>query len=409
MKVAERLGDKDNNFNLIRFIAASLVVFSHAGLLIGYISSFEPVLYGVPFFTIGAIGVNVFFVVSGFLVTKSLFERKDVISFGVARALRIFPAFWVMLIVSVFAIGGAMTALPLADYFSSPEVFSYVWNWATLASEQKLFLPGVFDHNIDKIFNRALWTLPLEWRLYEFLALFWILSFFLRSHRRLVASILAPCAAAYCLYETYDFATRGFVIFLEYMNFYMFLAGATIYLFGSRIAVSLKYVLAATIICASCSFNVTALAVAYTLALPLVVITLAYLRFHPILKFNRIGDYSYGIYIYGYPVQQMLAALFPKAPYGLVLISNFSIVFLFAFLSWRLVEKPMLARKETVSLAIKRLFGGFVFQAPRKARAPVYDQISVEVPAASGARGVNRPERVLTLAKAGVNHLALTE
>jgi peptidoglycan/LPS O-acetylase OafA/YrhL len=94
---ADRLRDRDNHFNLIRFTAAFTVLLSHSPTVLHVAAPWDGFMrtYGLD---IGGVGVNVFFVVSGFLVTGSLFNRNSLVAFAWARFLRIFPGLWVMML-----------------------------------------------------------------------------------------------------------------------------------------------------------------------------------------------------------------------------------------------------------------------------------------------------------------------
>ena len=125
---------RDNNFNLIRIVAALVVLVTHSFALVG-----ESI--GM---TIGLIAVDVFFIVSGFLVTASLLTRQSTIEFLWARALRIFPALLVMLLLTVFVLGPFFTSLPLSSYFSDRTTYDYLLKCSTLFTGVVYKLPGVF-------------------------------------------------------------------------------------------------------------------------------------------------------------------------------------------------------------------------------------------------------------------------
>ena len=119
MRLSECAVGRDNNFNLIRLLAALAVIFSHSVAVLGLPSSRE-FFFDHLGLSLAEMAVDVFFVTSGFLVTGSLVNRGDVVAFLWARALRIYPAIWVMLVLTVFALAPALTTLPLADYLASP-------------------------------------------------------------------------------------------------------------------------------------------------------------------------------------------------------------------------------------------------------------------------------------------------
>ena len=114
IRLSECASGRDNNFNLIRFIAASCVIISHSVLISGGEDRIEP-LEALTGFTMGDHAVNVFFVLSGFLVTKSLFSRNDIAFYAAARSLRIIPGLFIMGLVTALIIGPLATSLPLTS------------------------------------------------------------------------------------------------------------------------------------------------------------------------------------------------------------------------------------------------------------------------------------------------------
>jgi len=116
------MGGRNNNFNLIRFIAASLVLYSHSFPLAG--------VDGEPFrkytgLSAGEMAVDVFFITSGFLIANSFFRRNSIISFVWARVLRIYPALFVAMIFCVLVVGLFFTKDAWSVYLLSAETHKY--------------------------------------------------------------------------------------------------------------------------------------------------------------------------------------------------------------------------------------------------------------------------------------------
>jgi len=161
---------RDNNFNLMRFIAASLVLLSHSYALTGVAQDPLLAVSGMDF---GHLAVDIFFVTSGFLVTGSLIKRADVRAFAGARLLRIVPGLLVANVVTVFVIGAIFTSLPLLDYLGKKDLYRFVFdNTILVTGDLRWTLPGVFaDNPIKDAVNGSLWTLPYEVELYGLLLL----------------------------------------------------------------------------------------------------------------------------------------------------------------------------------------------------------------------------------------------
>ena len=291
------------SFDLLRLIAAAMVVFSHCFPLAG-----KPAvtLWGVEDF--GALGVSIFFVISGYLVCGSY--QRDPKTYLWKRLLRIEPALIASLIVTVAALAFLTTA-PQAEYW--PAAASYVLRNALLYPAT-YELPGLFQGNpVPGVVNGVLWTLRLEFTFY--LALMVI-----RARLSFVLAAAIVCATLYVIVGAAvpDWADARWsrVAFLVGRNGFLFFAGAALWLLKPRIAAWL----AAT--------SWAAFPLAGPLALPTAVIGLARPGKLP-------ADLSYGLYIYAFPVQQVLAA------YGqLSVFTAFACVLPLAAFSWFLVEKP---------------------------------------------------------------------
>jgi len=148
----------DNLFTPLRLIFASLVVFGHA-FAVALGAGLEPhVLYH---YTFSYLAVNLFFIASGFLVTKSMVYRGDTPSFISARALRIFPALIVHVFFVMIVIGPLATSTPLADFFREPDWYLQPLKVLTFF-DTKMVMPGTFETNSENLGSAALWTLRYE-------------------------------------------------------------------------------------------------------------------------------------------------------------------------------------------------------------------------------------------------------
>ncbi|MEO7251222.1 MAG: acyltransferase, partial [Arenimonas sp.] len=174
--IGAHLARKSDNFLLLRIIAALMVIYGHSFPLTWDIGAGELFLkLGWRIYS-GDIAVDLFFVISGFMVAGSFLARSSLPVFLSARVLRIVPAYACYLIVFAFAIGPLLGVLPATQYFASSEPVTYVLQNLRFSSELVWTLPGVFtDHRLITV-NGVLWTLPAEMRMYLLVAAMGVLG-----------------------------------------------------------------------------------------------------------------------------------------------------------------------------------------------------------------------------------------
>ena len=149
----------DNFFTPLRLLFASLVVFGHAfGVALGHSSAEPHVLFH---YTFSYLAVNLFFIASGFLVTKSMVYRGDTPSFISARALRIFPALIAHVLFVMLIIGPLGTNLPLLEFFSDPSWYMQPLMVLTFV-DTDMVMPGMFATSGEPLASAPLWTLRFE-------------------------------------------------------------------------------------------------------------------------------------------------------------------------------------------------------------------------------------------------------
>ena len=183
---------KNNNFNLIRMVAALSVLLAHSFALTGESTNKFAQVAGVS----SGIAVDIFFITSGFLVTASLISRQSVSDFFWARFLRIYPALWVMLILTVFGLGVFFTSLSVHAYLSNSSTYNYFYKCGILISGITFNLPGVFKFNPFKYaVNGSLWSLPYEVKCYMSLGVIWLGLRWMKSdtERLFKLAILTSC------------------------------------------------------------------------------------------------------------------------------------------------------------------------------------------------------------------------
>jgi peptidoglycan/LPS O-acetylase OafA/YrhL len=283
------------------------------------------------------IAVNMFFFVSGFLVTASYVRRHSLWTFVKSRALRIYPALAVCVILCTFVLGPAVTVLPLRTYFSDPRTYLFfAVNGSLLAIRS--FLPGVFEANhFFGVVNGSLWTLPGEAQMYAYVAAMGVLGVLYRRLRFAIALAFLVAFAVVAHHRV------NLVSLPDYYGFGgFFAAGACCWMFRDRVPVNGPLLVALIGLC----FITYARPVYW----PVFAVTTAYFClwfiYVPGLQFlDGVGDYSYGLYLYGFPMQQLVAWRFPALGPWALFATSFPLALGLGIASWHLVEKPALTLK----------------------------------------------------------------
>ena len=325
-----------NNFNLMRLVAAWMVIYGHAWAITAAPGG-DLVTWLTQFKFAGGVAVDVFFVISGFLIAASL-ERNSIGSYLASRTLRIVPGLAVCAALSAFVLGPLLTTA--ADYWQRPEVWRYFWVNATLKSSE-FFLPGVFESLPRTAINGSLWTLPIEARLY--IALLLAGGAGLLTRRRYTPLWLLAMAAGYAL-------ARWKAPLPDYIANYawctaFFISGTALWLNRERVRLS-WWALLALLAVAALTRGGPWFHIPYYL---LLCYGTLFIAFVPKLPMIRHTDLSYGLYLYGWPAQQLvLLATHDTRPLANMAWATV-LALVLAALSWFLVERP--------ALHLKRRFG----------------------------------------------------
>ncbi|MBC3873660.1 acyltransferase family protein [Undibacterium flavidum] len=334
---------KDNNFNLLRLLAAFAVLFSHSFAMLGQP---EPFAASVGK-NLGAMAVDVFFVTSGFLVCASLMRSRNALDYLRARVLRIFPALWVMLVLTVFVLGAYVSRLDFVSYLRDAQTWHYLLKNALLMGDIEFYLRGVFERNhLNGIVNGSLWSMVYELNMYLMLLLSYSVYCYVAKIRSQVIALtvaLVVLVGAWFLLDRYYLLVHA-----QLLRFvWFFFIGSFLYLIRHRVPMSgriMTGIIAASIIALSISGH--AFLIVYYLTLPYVLFYLAYVPTGKIRAFNRLGDYSYGVYLYAFPLQQALVASYSDWTVSMLVIGAGVLTLMCAICSWHWIERPILALRK---------------------------------------------------------------
>jgi peptidoglycan/LPS O-acetylase OafA/YrhL len=334
----------DNNFNLIRVIAASMVIVAHSYPLSGSLPiSFFDKHVGIH---LGEYAVNIFFAISGFLVTRSFLGRPYLLVFARARCLRLIPGLTGAIIFSVLIVGPIFTQISLLDYFSDSQTYEYLLNNISLRHIE-YSLPGVFEETPHKGVNGSLWSLRPEAKMYMVLAAVGSLGLLFKRQGILVLSVLYLFfyGAINFFPELFESPVKTQVT--QRISLYFFL-GSLAYITAERIRIRLSWALVLSVL-PVLFMGSQLFSLAFAISLVYWIFYLAYIPSGAIRNFNRLGDYSYGIYVYGFIVQQIVVSIVPDIGLEGMMVTAFLGTLPLAVISWHFIEKPALDYAKAVN------------------------------------------------------------
>lgn len=334
-----RMQNRTNCFDEIRFLLAFFVLMAHTQALAN-----AQELHWLTRYFDSDFAVKGFFAISGYLVTKSFYSSRSVLEYFEKRARRIYPAY-VGVIVFCVLVGLLATSLSVSDFLHSAGLYKYLAANLAFANFLQPTLPGVFSHNTMNAMDGALWTIKIEVMLY-FLVPFLVLGY--RRINALVTLILA-FVIGFVWYTYFQF---GFDHSIGPVLSRQFPGQLPYFALGSFLAVSplpvkwrnILMVIAGIYILSGLNHVRPYAEYLNMLAYPVFVIGLSQIR-QLSFGIGRLGDMSYGIYLFHFPIIQLLMdrGIYEINPYlglGLSIVMTLTM----AFLSWHLLEKGFLKR-----------------------------------------------------------------
>jgi len=325
-----------NNLTFLRWVAALLVLYGHAFVFLGLP---DPLFLGQV--KLGTLGVQVFFGISGYLVMQSWEHDPNVYRFLQRRALRIFPGLMVCITLSALVLGPALTSLPMTDYLKHPATLGYFENIFLYIT---FHLPGVFEHHrVANAVNGSLWSLPAEFSMYLGLALLGMLRLPRISLGLVVLAMMA--LSALWASKTTDMLVLYRTDLRQVVIYGVFFWVGAIY---QRYRVERLFTLTNVGLVLLLWISLTRWPQAFMLSswfiLPFVTLAFGLAAGSWLSALTRF-DYSYGIYIYAFPVQQTLVHFWPDMNLWLHVALAAALTIGLASLSWHLIEKKALAFK----------------------------------------------------------------
>ena len=293
-------GERKNNLNIMRFLAAILVIISHSFPITNGTKEIDPLgIWTDGRLDFGGVAVSFFFVTGGFLIAGSSERKTKTKEFFIARCKRIFPSLVALCIICIFVVGGVFTTNTRYSYYTSIDTWKYLLNIVFVPVH---FLPGVFSDNpYPGVVNGPLWTLPIEFCCYIACFVSYKLGFF--NKKRYVFTI--PLAFICAIVFFYLFYQNPFMIRIV-RSVILFYIGIGFYVYRNQIHLNYKVAIVAVVLFVFLLYLKLSI-IAMMFAFPYIVYYIAYgINGNYITKFGYKYEISYGMYLWGWPVQQII-------------------------------------------------------------------------------------------------------
>jgi peptidoglycan/LPS O-acetylase OafA/YrhL len=331
-------GERQNNFDALRLLGATLVIVGHSYVLTN--NTPVPRLGGIPLQTLG---VCIFFAVSGNLITASWRRDPNLRRFVQRRALRVFPALWVVIALTVLVLGPVFSSVALPDYFTSSSTWTYL-SGALLVPQYTL--PGVFESLDSSTVNGSLWSLGVEFLCYLVVAAVGLVP---RLFASLVGVLVVAAVLSSAMLSWGDHGGTWINAFGEVAPYFM--VGALLTFVSVRVT---RHLLSVGVVASIGWVGLADVQPELSTVLSWVAVTSlvvgAGARRTPVVsRASRFGDFSYGTYLWAYPVQQAVTLLLPPLPVWMHAGIALAVSLTIAAGSWHLIEKRALRLKPRVN------------------------------------------------------------
>ena len=330
-KLVDAVGTKSENLHLTRFIAAIMVILFHSFHIAKGSETGEwfRVLTNHQL-TMGEFAVSIFFLCGGYLIAMSVEKYKIAKTYFTARIQRLFPPLIFVTVATVVLCSFLSTWRP-AGYAVSWDTWKYLLNAIFIRVHE---LPGVFADNADAVVNGSLWTLPLEFACYILCFIAYKLTFLQKKRFPIsIPFVILGSMIVWNIGEKYSSLREGITPAL------LFYIGMGYWVYREYILLSVKCFVI-SIVLFILLFVAEQGQVAMLFAFPYIMMYLWFGMKQCSPKLGRWGNYSYGIYLWGYTVQQIVVNFWPKhnMPPMLNAVISIPISILLGMLTYEIVE-----------------------------------------------------------------------
>ena len=299
-----------NNFDIIRFAFASLVILSHSFPMATGNEAREPLmLLSRGQMTLGTLSVDSFFIISGFLIAQSWSRKPEALAYLSKRIRRIYPGFLVAAALCAFVIAPAFSVDASHPGISSAFLLDFIEHAPRL-----IFVsPGdAFPGNpASGPVNGSLWSIPFEFWCYIGLMAVGMFGLLNRPVWLALALVLLILASFIVAWNDMRIGGKFLGVIFGYPTFWArllpyFVAGMVFHAFGDRIVYTGRGAIVASVLMLAACFVPFALIFVLPVCAAYVILWLAFIPTRHLRHFARRGDYSYGIYLYAFPIGQMI-------------------------------------------------------------------------------------------------------
>lgn len=330
--LAEILKRDANNLDIFRVIAAFMVIYGHSYAICPVAGRSDFIARLIGFDYSGSLAVKIFFFLSGLVVTNSLLEKNSPLQFTIARFFRIWPALIVVVILAAFLLGPIFSTYSFHEYFSNGQVYEYIYK--NIIVKIAYNLPGVFTNNPYKdAVNGSLWTIPHEIFAYAMLLALFMIGLF--KYRAISILIFVAIVADSLMGNKFLFTWLPQNHQIDFLAS-CFAFGALLATYKEKIKIDLFLPLGALLLLflfKNSPYNFCF----FYFALFIAMVYVSSLDF--MIKLRPKIDISYGVYLWGFPVQQVMAKMFYAYGIRFHQISSILICAILGYLSWHLIEK----------------------------------------------------------------------
>ena len=326
-----------NNFDFLRIVFASTVAFAHL-IELSEIQALEP--YKIYFNT--RLAIDGFFIISGFLIAKSYENSKTLKDYIIRRAKRIIPAYVVVILLSAILFSFISTN-SFSDYFSNSQFWNYLFANLSFQNYLEPCLPGVLEANKICAINGALWTIKIEEAFYLSVPIFY---WFVRVKKLNFYLLILIVYVLSVTYYSYFMSIDNYRIAKQLPGALAFFAtGIMFYKNASLLSKWKDYIIIPCLLLFILEQYVFQNQLLKPIVFGFMVFYIAY-SFKFLNHFGKYGDFTYGIYIYHFPIIQLFVSLglFKTLHPVIVCTSVLMITLILAVLSWHFIEIPYLSK-----------------------------------------------------------------